>query len=66
MGVVVTPSQLNVHPVFAAGGAVEGVLVVVQQGRLAHLPLEGREKQDVGARGIHFVALPWVDSLVLH
>ena len=65
MGIVVSPSELDVDPVLAAGGAVVGVFVVVEERRLAHLPFEGREKEDVCAGRIHLVGFSGMDSFVL-
>jgi len=65
MGVIISPTELHVHPVFGAGSAVEGVLIVMQKGGATHLPLESGEKQNVSATGVHFVGLSGVDAFIL-
>mmetsp|Transcript_19228 Transcript_19228/g.59304 ORF Transcript_19228/g.59304 Transcript_19228/m.59304 type:complete len:391 (-) Transcript_19228:3185-4357(-) len=64
--VEVAPPQLHVDPELARRRALEGVLGVVQQGRLRDLPLVRRKQQDVRARGVHLVTLARVDGLLLH
>ena len=64
--VEVAPAELDVDPVLGRGGAVERVLVVVQQRGLGDLPLVRREEEHVGARGVHLVRLARVDRLLLH
>jgi hypothetical protein len=47
MRVVVSPAQLHVEPVLVGRGAIVVLLVLVQQARLADLPFESCEQDDV-------------------
>lgn len=48
MRIIIAPSELNVDPVLGGDCAIVVVLGVMEQRRLADLPLVGREEQDVG------------------
>lgn len=49
MGVVVAPPQLHINPKFIRHCAIVLLLVLVQKARLAYLPLERSEQDDIGA-----------------
>jgi hypothetical protein len=44
VGIVVTPSQLDVDPVLSGGGAIKLVVLLVQETWFGDLPLEVGEK----------------------
>ncbi len=50
MAIIVTPSELHVDPVLGGHGAIVLVPLLVQEGRLADLPLVCGEEKNIGAR----------------
>jgi len=55
MGVVVTPSELHVDPVFGGDGSIVGISLLVDERRTRDLPLELGEEEDVGTGRVHLV-----------
>lgn len=66
MGVVVTPSELHVDPVFGGDGAIVGVSLLVDERGTRDLPLELGEEEDVGTGRVHLVRFTWMNCLLLH
>jgi hypothetical protein len=66
VGIEVSPPQLYVNPILVGSGAVVVFFILMQEARLADLPLVGGEENDVCAGRVHFVAFSWMDRLFLH
>ena len=66
VGIEVSPPQLYVDPIFVGSSAIVVLLILMQEARLADLPLVGGEENDVCAGRVHFVAFSRMDRLFLH
>ena len=65
VGIVVTPTKLDVDPVFGGGAAIILVWLFVEETRLRDLPFEVGEEQNVCTTWIHFVRFSWMNGLFL-
>ena len=66
MRVKISPSKLNINPKFIGSSSIILLLSFMKKTRFADLPLERCEKNDIGARRVHFIAFSWMNSLLLN
>jgi hypothetical protein len=66
MSIKISPTKLNINPVFVTCGSVKNVLAIGNQRGSGDIPLVRREQKDVGAGRVHFVTFPGVNCLLLN
>ena len=62
MRIVITPSQLNIEPIFIGGSLGEFIVVVVKKRRSASVPTISSFDNKVRSRTVHLVRLTRMDS----